>query len=327
MTAEKSGEFRGKSVEVAIENGLMALGLSRDEVEVEIVRRGSRGVLGIGAEDAVVRITARQAAPKEPAPGPAPEPPQMPEARPALATPEQRVAQPSLPPPETLRPAQRPAPRPAARPSEKPEARPYQKAEPKPVQRLAVRPSQGIEKPEPQAILPPEAAAAAVAKDARELEAAQRGRELLAGLLERMDMPAAVEIVPQSEAEADEDGQRALVLNIVGEDLGTLIGRQGDVLTAMQMITRLMVSRTVRGRHNLIVDVNGYRARRAESLRRLALRMADQVTQAGRTMALEPMPPAERRIIHLTLRNHPNVTTLSVGEGDRRKVTIIPKKG
>lgn len=265
MTAEKSGEFRGKSVEAAIESGLVALGLSRDEAEIEIVRRGSRGVLGIGAEDAIVRITGRRPAPREPVSRPAPEPPK----------------------PMVQKPA---------------------------------------EKAEPQAVVPP-AAPVSVAKDTRELEAAQRGRELLAGLLERMDVSARVEIVPQSEAEADEDGQRALVLNIVGEDLGTLIGRQGEVLTALQMIIRLMVSKTVRGRHNLIVDVNGYRARRAEALRRLALRMADQVTQAGRTMALEPMPPAERRIIHLTLRNHPSVTTHSVGEGDRRKVTIIPKKG
>jgi len=275
MTAEKSGEFRGKSVEAAIESGLMALGLSRDEAEIEIVRRGSRGVLGIGAEDAIVRITGRRPAPKE-----------------AVSRPGPKEA------------VSRPGPEP-----------------PKPVQKP-------VEKPEPQAVLPPAAPAvvAPVAKDARELEAAQRGRELLAGLLERMGMSARVEIVPQSEAEADEDGQRALVLNIVGEELGALVGRQGEVLTALQMLTRLMVSKVVRGRHNLIVDVNGYRARRAEALRRLALRMADQVMQAGRTMALEPMPPAERRIIHLTLRNHPSVTTLSVGEGDRRKVTIIPKK-
>jgi spoIIIJ-associated protein len=75
-----------------------------------------------------------------------------------------------------------------------------------------------------------------------------------------------------------------------------------------------------------VVDVNGYRAKRAESLRKLALRMAEQASESGRTVSLEPMPPAERRIIHLALRDHKSVSTQSIGEGDRRKVTIVPKR-
>ena len=84
-----------------------------------------------------------------------------------------------------------------------------------------------------------------------------------------------------------------------------LIGRQNETLSALEFVTRLMVNQQVRTRTNFVVDVNGYRAKRAESLRKLALRMADQVAESGRTVALEPMPPAERRIIHLALRDHP----------------------
>lgn len=156
--------------------------------------------------------------------------------------------------------------------------------------------------------------------------AAQKGKELLENVLERMNLRAKVEIVPQSTAETDET-QPGLVLNIVGDELGILIGRQNETLSALEFITRLMVNQQTRTRATFTVDVNGYRAKRAESLRRLALRMAEQAEQTGRPVALEPMPPAERRIIHLALRNHPTMMTQSVGEGDRRKVTIIPRKG
>jgi spoIIIJ-associated protein len=280
MTVEKSGEFRGKTVEAATSAGLAALRLTVDEVTVEIVRPGSRGVLGIGAEDAVVRLTAITATKAEPA---------------AAARPEPEPVTPSRPAPA---PVTRAEPRPAPKP-----------AEPK-----------GAE---------PSAAPAQAALDKiseKDRAAAETGRELLAGLLERLNLRANVEIVPQSDAEADEDGDRSLVLNIIGDDLGVLIGRQNETLSALEFITRLMTNQQTHSRTGFIVDVNGYRAKRAESLRKLALRMADQAAQTGRMVALEPMPPAERRIVHLALREHPSVTTQSIGEGDRRKVTIVPKK-
>lgn len=274
MTGERSGEFRGKTVEAAVAAGLAALRLTREDVEVEVVRPGSRGVLGIGAEDAVVRLSTVRSAPPEPRSAPRPEPQSEP----------------------------RPAPAPRQEPKPAPQAvQPARPAEPK--------------------AQPP----AAGASDERITTAAERGRELLAGMLERMNLRANVEIVPQSDAEVDDD-EPALVLNIVGDDLGVLIGRQNETLSALEFVTRLMVNQQVRTRTNFVVDVNGYRAKRAESLRKLALRMADQVSESGRTVALEPMPPAERRIIHLALREHPTVITQSIGEGDRRKVTIVPKK-
>ena len=280
MTAEKSGEFRGKSVEAATNAGLAALRLSLEEVTVEIVRPGSRGVLGIGAEDAVVRVTAIGAV----------------KAAPAAAS-AKSEAEPGA--------ASRPSPAPAARA----EPRPAPKATPKPAEPTAAAVSVNLDK-----------------VNEKDLAAAQTGRELLLGLLERMSLRANVEIVQQSDAEADEDDERSLVLNIVGDDLGMLIGRQNETLSALEFITRLMTNQQTHTRTGFVVDVNGHRAKRAESLRKLALRMADQTVQTGRTVAMEPMPPAERRIVHLALRDHPSVTTQSVGEGDRRKVTIVPKK-
>jgi len=93
------------------------------------------------------------------------------------------------------------------------------------------------------------------------------------------------------------------VLQIHGRDLGTLIGRRGETLGALQYITRLIVSRELQRRANIVLDVEGYKTRREQMLRKLAVRMADQAVQMGRTVPLEPMPPYERRIIHLALRD------------------------
>jgi len=274
MTGEKSGEFRGKTVEAAVAAGLAALNLARGDVDVEVIRPGSRGVLGIGAEDAIVRLSAIRSTPPEP------------------------------------------RPEPKAGPQREARTTPTQRQEPKPARQAA----QPAVTAAPKAQAPTEDAS-----DERATAAVEKGRELLTGLLKHMGLDAHVEIVPQSAAEIDDD-EPALVLNIVGDNLGVLIGRQNETLSALEFVTRLMVNQQVRSRTSFVVDVNGYRAKRAESLRKLALRMADQAAQSGRTVALEPMPPAERRIIHLALREHPSVVTQSVGEGDRRKVTIVPKK-
>jgi spoIIIJ-associated protein len=125
--------------------------------------------------------------------------------------------------------------------------------------------------------------------------------------------------------EPDEDGLRTLQLDVQGDDLSLLIGRKGEALAALQYMTRLIIGKHLRQGVNLVVDVEGFRRRRQEQLRRMARRLAEQVVQRGRAMSLEPMPPDERRIVHIELRDHPQVRTESVGEGSRRKVTIIPK--
>jgi spoIIIJ-associated protein len=118
---------------------------------------------------------------------------------------------------------------------------------------------------------------------------------------------------------------RPLLVDVRGRDLQPLIGRRGETLSALQYLTRLIVAKELGTHVAILIDIDGYRARREDQLRRLARRMADQAVETARTMVLEPMSPYERRIIHLELHDHPSVYTESVGEGDRRKVTIIPR--
>jgi spoIIIJ-associated protein len=110
-----------------------------------------------------------------------------------------------------------------------------------------------------------------------------------------------------------------------GDDLSILIGPKAETLNALQYITHLIVGKELGRSVPLVVDVEGYRERRALQIRRLARRMAEQAVKSGRRQALEPMPANERRLVHIELRENPDVTTESVGEDPRRKVTIIPK--
>jgi spoIIIJ-associated protein len=147
-------------------------------------------------------------------------------------------------------------------------------------------------------------------------------RDTLAELLSQMKVKAQVTAswgIPDAGSEA-----APLLLEVHGDDLSLLIGRKGETLSALQYLTRLIAAKELGEGVNLIIDVEGYRRRREEQLRRMARRMAEQAVQRQRTLTLEPMPAHERRIIHLELRDHPGVRTESVGEGDRRKVTIVP---
>ncbi len=239
-----SQEFRGKTVEAAIAAGLAALGLTREQVEVEILHPGSRGVLGIGAEDARVR----------------------------------------------LRPRVVPAAPPVGREREEEEKHPL----------------------EPTLAAP-------------DAKVAEKARRLLLDLLTHMGLKAQVQATWESEPDQPQNPP-ALLLDIMGEDLGILIGRRGETLAALQYMVRLMLNQATGHWVNVVVDVEEYKARRERNLRQLALRMAEQAVATRRTVKLEPMPPAERRVIHLALRNHPGVTTVSEGVGDARRVTIVPKR-
>jgi spoIIIJ-associated protein len=155
-------------------------------------------------------------------------------------------------------------------------------------------------------------------------EDAKVGSDTLQELLSYLKIDA--KIVAKTSHPEDDEPQH-WTLEIQGQELGALIGRRGETLAALQYITRLIASRDLERRAHIVIDVEGYKSRRESILRRLARRMAEQAIQRGRTVSLEPMPPHERRIIHLALRDNPNVTTESVGEGDRRKVTIVPRRG
>jgi Predicted RNA-binding protein len=124
----------------------------------------------------------------------------------------------------------------------------------------------------------------------------------------------------------ERDGRRNIQVDIRGSDLSVLIGRRSETLSAFQYIASLIVGKEEQQFVQLTVDVEGYRDRREKQLVQMAQRMADQVTKSGRRQTLEPMPSAERRIIHIALRDHPAVKTESTGEEPYRKVMILPKE-
>jgi spoIIIJ-associated protein len=241
---KRSVEASGRDVEEAIEHGLAELGKTRDEVEIEVLSEGSRGLFGLGAEEARVQISVIE--PK------------------VVEEPVKKI-------------------------------------------RVEVEEEEKVEEPE----------APSLEKDFQQI-----AKRALEELVTRMGIRAQVVIRQKVDAE---DELPTVVLDIVGDDLGILIGRRGETLAALQYITRLVVGRKTRRWHPLVVDVEQYKVRRESSLRRLAKRMAERVSFSQQPVALEAMPAYERRIVHLALRDHPTVTTKSVGEGDQRKVTIIPK--
>ena len=252
-------ETKGRDVETAIEIGLAELNAERTDVIVEIIDEGSRGLLGIGSREAVVRL-------------------------------------------KRVLPARSPA---ATQPSPKPEIK--REVE---VAETAVPPP-----PSPATPAPSPAAVEATQKEA--------ATEIVQTLLAKMQISATV-TATLSEPD-DLTGEQIDVIEINGDDLGVLIGPRGETLNTLQYLMRLIVSHRLRERVNFVIDVQGYRQRRQQALTSLANRMAKKVIQRGQPIGLEPMPPHERRVIHMTLREHGEVYTESSGEGNRRKVRIIPK--
>jgi spoIIIJ-associated protein len=260
-------ESLGNNVEAAIATGLEALGVERDQVQIEVLDEGSRGLLGIGSRPARVRL---------------------------------RVEEPRV----VETPAAREMPAPAAEAKQ-------------------VVPAVEVG-PEPEVEAPPEEPPGTESSEEAELRRiAPVARQTLEELLDKMGVEARVEDYIKSPQ--DPEDYYKLVLNVRGRDLGALIGRRGETLDALQYITRLIVGREVERRVHLVVDVEDYRLRRERSLYSLAERMAERAVATGQRQVLEPMPPAERRIIHVALRDHPDVETESVGQDENRKVTIFLK--
>lgn len=369
------------TLEQAIEKGLDQLGLSRNDVIIEIVEEGSRGVLGMGAREAVVRLTPLRT-PKnvQPLPEPveiAPEEPEkaiepevseyveaeyevehvhdvVEEEEPPQA--EQRfetidgityaidqdgyrvLVDDLSPPPATRRAA---PPEPAAEVVEPPAEAPAPPPEPAyedddadddydETEEYEEVDFEGYDdfddfddfdqdEEDEDYYEPPVVRRQQPDPDDHEVRIAI---ETLRELLDHMDMSTDIEAYRAEADTPDEDVP--WILNVQGTDLGILIGRRGETLNALQYITRLIVSRDLQRRANLVIDVEGYKARRETSLRRLAVRMAAQAKRMGSTVTLEPMPPNERRVIHITLREDDAVRTESIGTGNQRKVTIIP---
>ena len=138
-------------------------------------------------------------------------------------------------------------------------------------------------------------------------------------LLRSMKVSATATPRPQLAGEED-----TIEMDIEGEDSGLLIGRRGETLRALQFTVNLLVGQRANGR--VILDVEGYRERRYNSLRALASRVAERVASTGRPITLEPMAPNERRVIHMALADNPRVATESTGFGESRKITVIPRR-
>ncbi len=194
------------------------------------------------------------------------------------------------------------SPPPASKPAKKTAPAPKKKSGPK---------------PEPQ-----KAAPSQVSEDASERDdLLDKAEETVSKLLYHMNLQAQISAHYE---ESDREDRRTIHVDVRGDDLSILIGRRSETLNAFQYVASLMVGKEAQQWVQLVVDVEGYRSRREKQLRRMARRMAEQALKTGRRQVLEPMSSNERRIIHLELREHPAVTTESVGEDPHRKVTIIP---
>jgi spoIIIJ-associated protein len=289
-------ETTGADIESAVQAALAQLGLGREQVKVDVLEEPKRGLLGLGNKLARVRVT--------PIPQPS-TPTPKPSVAPIEAVTETAVQTNA----ETITEAPEFALSEAAKEAIKistPVRRPLEK-------RAAIK-----EAPTDETDAPTEATSSA------DLDhEATVGVEVLGTLLRHMGIEATVRA---RRAETDGREEQHWILEVNGSELGDLIGYKGEALSALQYLTRLIASNQLSRRANLVIDVEGYKSRREEMLKRLARKMAAQAVERGRTVSMEPMPPHERRIIHLALQDNPSVTTESIGEGERRKVTIIPKR-
>jgi spoIIIJ-associated protein len=319
-------EFTGKTVEEALKFAREAFDAELNDLDFEILTPGSRGVLGMGAEPA--RIVA------------------APRAALGGATPRREAAASTPLPPAERPPAERPAdgpndpgapaqddrpPRREARPrTDRPRGdRPPRRDDRPPRRDDRERTPSGGDSAGLSASEAAEVAAArgSLAAERADLEAAEAspealaaGKDILEHLMEHLGFDVRVDV---------ETGETSR-LNVVADDaekesLGALIGRKGERLSALQHLVNLMLSKEMGTWTRVLVDVEDYRGRRERQLRELADRAAARVVETGKMLQLEPMSALERRWIHLSLRDNPNVATQSIGEEPNRRVVLVPR--
>ena len=287
---EKTIVTTGKTIDLAIEAALAQLGLDRDSVSVQVISQAKAGFLGLGSQPAKVQVTYE-------APDPAPEAPKV-----ALSSASR--SKPKAKPVAEKKPE---APKPA--PEKKPEP---VKAEPKkeaPKAEPKREPKKEAKKEEVKAPAAPKTYAPAEAGSVEE-----KIEVFLKGLLEHMGSNA----IPH----AVKGEGNTYKVDLVGDDLGYLIGRRGDTLDALQHLANYSVGRNVEGHIRITVDAEEYREKREDSLRRYARKKAQQVLKARRRTTLEPMNAYERHVIHAALQEMDNITTHSTGTEPNRRVVI-----
>lgn len=309
---QKEQIFSAATVDRAIEKALTELHMDRDAVSVEVIEIGRKGFLGIGASDAKIRVTYEV----PDAVKPAPKAEVKTEAKPRPAQDETpRLVRAAPQRAEHKKPVQRPAARPVPD-EEKPRLvrrASGEKAEP------AVKPAKDKmprrEQAEPTVFVKPEE------KPEGEWSAeAKAAVQFIDGLLVKLDVEGRAYVTAQSEDDH-------LRIEIEGPDMGPVIGRRGDTLDAIQYLTSLVLNRGTEEHIRLTIDTENYRGKRAESLERLARKMAGKVARYHKPMTLEPMNPYERRIIHSALQDYRGVTTHSTGTEPNRRVVISPEGG
>ena len=281
---EKTIVTTGKTIDLAIEAALNQLGLDRDSVSVQVLAQAKSGFLGFGAQPAKVQVTYEAPDPK----------PEAPRGALGAASRSKPKAKPVAPKAES-----------------KPEApKPQPKAEPKAEKKTEAPKAPKQEKKEaPKApVVPKEYAPAEPGSVEEKIE------QFIKGLLEHMGSKA----VPHAVKGED----NTYMVDLVGEDLGYLIGRRGDTLDAIQHLANYSINRNVEGHIRINVDAEAYREKREESLRRYARKKAQQVLKAHRRTTLEPMNAYERHVIHATLQDMDRITTYSVGTEPNRRVVI-----
>ena len=321
-------EFTGKSVEEAIKAACDQFAVGLGDLDFEILTPGSRGVLGMGAEPA--RIVAaprsalggsapkREAAESKPLPTPRPR-----EDRGFDDRPPRRDDRPAgdRPPRRDDRPAggQQTGERPPRRDDRPP------RRDDRPV---GDRPARGGSELTAAEVAQVATARGSLAMERAELEAAEAtpealaaGREILETLMGHLGFEGVTVEIREGETSR---------LNVVGEGadreaLGSLIGRKGERLSALQHLVNLMLSRRTGQWTRVLVDVEDYRGRRERQLVDLATRAAQRVVETGKMLQLEPMPALERRWIHLSLRDNADVSTQSIGEEPNRRVVVLPR--
>ena len=282
---EKTIVTTGKTIDLAIEAALEQLGLDRDSVSVQVLQQAKSGFLGIGAQPAKVQVTYE-------APDPVPEAPKVALSSASRSKPKAKA--PAAPKAE----APKPQPPKAAPAKEQPKAE--KKPEPK---KEAPKPEAPKAPKEPKVYGPPP-----------EGSMEEKIEQFLKGLLEHMGSQAVPHAV---KAEGN-----TYNVELVGDDLGYLIGRRGDTLDALQHLANYTINRGVEGHIRINVDAEEYREKREESLRRYARKKAQQVLKARRRTTLEPMNAYERHVIHAALQDMDNITTHSTGTEPNRRVVI-----
>lgn len=309
---EKKSIITGKTLEEAKANVTAQLGLDADSYSYQVVQMPKSGFLGFGAQPAKIEVTYE-------VPDPVPEAPKVAlssasrsKPKPVAKKPEPKPEPPKPEAPKAAKPAEPKPEEPKAEPRKEPKEAPA--AQPPKPERKERAPRENREPREPRERKPQPPKEPKVYAPAEPGSVEEKIEQFISGLLERMDSKA----VPHC---WKEDGNTYQV-ELVGDDLGYLIGRRGDTLDAIQHLANYSINRGVESHIRINVDAERYREKREESLRRYAVKKAQQVLKMRRRTTLEPMNAYERHVIHAALQDMDNITTHSTGVEPNRCVVI-----